>query len=331
MSDAEQSAGREAEVFRRDFQQVLAEMSRVVVGLEQPMRAVLTCLLCGGHGLLEGVPGVGKTLLVTTLARCLSLRFARIQFTPDLMPADVTGTNIIESEGGQVGGRVRFRPGPIFANVVLADEINRATPKTQSALLEAMQEQQVTVGEKTRPLEQPFLVLATQNPLEMEGTYPLPEAQLDRFLFKIVVPYPRREELARIVERTTTGREAEPSAVLDGAAVERLRRVVRQVPLPAAVLDFITALVAATHPDSPEAPSPVRQYVRYGASPRGAQALALGAKVQALLDGRFAPSRRDVLQVLPLALRHRVVLNYEGQAEAVTSEDILERVARELG
>ncbi|RLB53738.1 MAG: AAA family ATPase [Deltaproteobacteria bacterium] len=331
MSDAEQSAGREAEVFRRDFQQVLAEMSRVVVGLEQPMRAVLTCLLCGGHGLLEGVPGVGKTLLVTTLARCLSLRFARIQFTPDLMPADVTGTNIIESEGGQVGGRVRFRPGPIFANVVLADEINRATPKTQSALLEAMQEQQVTVGEKTRPLEQPFLVLATQNPLEMEGTYPLPEAQLDRFLFKIVVPYPRREELARIVERTTTGREAEPSAVLDGAAVERLRRVVRQVPLPAAVLDFITALVAATHPDSPEAPAPVRQYVRYGASPRGAQALALGAKVQALLDGRFAPSRRDVLQVLPLALRHRVVLNYEGQAEAVTSEDILERVARELG
>src|SRR5690554_1901658 len=285
-----------------EFREVAAaieqQVGTVIVGQREVVRHVLMCIIAGGHALLEGVPGLGKTMLIRTLADVLDLDFARIQFTPDLMPADITGTDVLEDDG--TGRKVRmFQRGPIFANLVLADEINRATPKTQSALLEAMQEKSVTVANRTYQLDLPFFVLATQNPLEMEGTYPLPEAQLDRFMFKIDVLFPSSDELVEILARTTGAETAAAGVAADGAAILRMGDLARRVPIPTHVSEHVARLVVATHPDAPEAPEMVRQYVRYGASPRGAQAMILGAKVHALLDGRYNASFDDVRAVAP--------------------------------
>jgi MoxR-like ATPase len=294
-----------------------------MVGQGEIAGAVASALLAGGHVLLEGVPGLGKTLLVRTLAEALELSFSRIQFTPDLMPADVLGTNlIVESAGDR---RFEFQRGPIFAHVVLADEINRATPKTQSALLEAMQEQSVTVGKQTYDLPPPFFVLATQNPIEMEGTYPLPEAQLDRFTFKLRVESPTREDLHGILDRTTGRDEPAVRPVLGRERLLEMRALVRQVPVARPVQDYAVRLVEATHPSrSPVAE--VKRFVRYGSSPRGAQALMLAAKIGALRDGRFAPSFADVRRVALPALRHRVLLNFDGEAEGITSDAVIDAV-----
>jgi MoxR-like ATPase len=293
------------------------------------VRHVLICLVAGGHALLEGVPGLGKTMLIKTLAEALELRFSRIQFTPDLMPADIVGTDILED---QADGRraFRFQPGPIFANLVLADEINRATPKTQSALLEAMQEHTVTVAKRTYKLEEPFFVLATQNPIEMEGTYPLPEAQLDRFLFKVNVGFPSSGELVEILSRTT-GRSA-PSAgkAARGAQIVAMGQLARQIPVASHVSDFIARLIVASHPDQPSAPPLVKQYLRYGASPRGAQALVLGAKITALFAGRLNVAFADVAAVAPAALRHRLLLNFEAQAEGVTTDAVIKELLEKV-
>jgi MoxR-like ATPase len=301
------------------------QMARVLVGQEMIVEGVLMCLCAGGHALLEGVPGLGKTLMVRTLAQSMNLDFARIQFTPDLMPADVTGTNIIAE---QPDGRkeFQFQPGPVFTNVLLADEINRATPKTQSALLEAMQERSVTVAGTTYQLAEPYIVLATQNPLEMEGTYPLPEAQLDRFLFKLKVYFPTREELMQILNFTTGGEGQTPQPVIDTEGILALRRLVREVPIAPHVQEHAVRLVLGTHPDSEFATDEVKQYVRYGSSPRGAQALILAAKVRALLQDRFHVAFEDIDFVARPALRHRMILNFEGQAEGIETDDLIERL-----
>lgn len=297
----------------------------MVVGHKEIVRGVLICLFSGGHALLEGVPGLGKTLLIKTLSETLDLRFSRIQFTPDLMPADIIGTNIVvETPGG--GRHFTFQPGALFGQIVLADEVNRATPKTQSALLEAMQELSVTVGGVHHALARPFFVLATQNPIEMEGTYPLPEAQLDRFLLKLKVKYPTAAELSEIVERTTKPQTEVVQKVTDGPEVETMKALVREVPIAQPVKEYVTHLVLATRPDHPEAPDMVRRFVRYGSSPRGAQALVLGGKVQALIDGRFNVSFEDVRAVLLPSLRHRLILSFEGEAEGVDPDQILEDV-----
>jgi MoxR-like ATPase len=315
-----------AEKFRDDFETLTDEVSKVIVGYRDIIEALLSCLLCSGHALLEGVPGIGKTLLVNSLAECLSLDFSRIQFTPDLMPADVTGTNIIVMD--QNGSRdLRFKRGPIFANVVLADEINRATPKTQSALLEAMQESTVTVAGQSYQLSEPFMVLATQNPLEMEGTYPLPEAQMDRFFFKVLFPFPGRAEIAEIIERTTQNEMPKLESVMGAERIMAMRRTVRDVPVAETVGNYAIGLVLATHPKLPEAAPIAKKYLRYGASPRGAQALILGGKVQALLDGRFSVSRDDIRAVMHMALRHRVVLNFEGEASQLGPDEIISEIA----
>ena len=296
----------------------------MIVGQEAIVEGVMMCLLGGGHALLEGVPGLGKTLLVRTIADALHLQFNRIQFTPDLMPADITGTNIlVEEEGRRV---FRFQPGPIFANAVLADEINRATPKTQSSLLEAMQEHQVTVARNRYPLEAPFFVLATQNPLEMEGTYPLPEAQLDRFLFKVMVPFPSEDALVAIIERTTGADSPVAGKVTNAAEIVEMQRLARAVPIAAHITAYAVSLLAATHPDQPRAPELVREYVRYGGSPRGAQALVTAGKIYALLDGRYNVSIDDIRAVTMPALRHRVILNFEGEAEGITPEAVVRSV-----
>jgi MoxR-like ATPase len=309
--------------FQRRVNAVKTEMARVIVGQEQIVEGVLMCLLSGGHVLLEGVPGLGKTLMVRTLGQSLGLQFARIQFTPDLMPADVTGTNII-SETPEGRKEFQFQRGPVFTNVLLADEINRATPKTQSALLEAMQERSVTVAGNTYNLEEPYIVLATQNPIEMEGTYPLPEAQLDRFLFKMKVYFPTLEEMSEILDRTTSTENDHPQQVLDAAGIMALRRLVREVPIAPHVQEHAVRLTLATHPDSEYATEDVQKFVRYGASPRGAQALILSGKVRALLQGRTNVSYEDIDFVARPALRHRIVLNFEGQAEGIDTDTIIE-------
>jgi len=317
------------EQFREIAARIEAEVGKYIVGQREVIRHTLICLVVGGHALLEGVPGLGKTMLVRTLAKVLDLKFARIQFTPDLMPADIVGTDILEeAEDGR--REFRFQPGPVFANLLLADEINRATPKTQSALLEAMQERTVTVANRSYPLEPPFLVLATQNPIEMEGTYPLPEAQLDRFLFKVNVEYPSSQELVEILNRTTGDVEPEVSVVADGAIVRRMGALARQVPVASPVADYASRLVVATHPESDTAPEMVRKYVRYGSSPRGAQALILGGKVRALLDGRYNVAFEDLRAVAPAALRHRLLLNFEGQAEGTSTDDVVMEVLKEV-
>lgn len=305
-------------------QSIETEIAKVMVGQQNVIRQVLLCLMAGGHALLEGVPGLGKTLLVRTLGQVLGLKFARIQFTPDLMPADIVGTNIMTESAG--GRGFQFQPGPVFANLVLADEINRATPKTQSALLEAMQERTVSVAGVTRPLPQPFFVLATQNPLEMEGTYPLPEAQLDRFLFKIRVEFPQAEELKQILTKTTVEQEDEAGMVVSGEGLGQLIKVAKHVPVADHVADYIIRLLLATHPEQPEAPERIKQYVRYGASPRGAQAILSTARIRALLDGRFNVAFEDVDAVAPPALRHRFFVNFEGEAEGVTTESLIKEL-----
>jgi MoxR-like ATPase len=300
------------------------EVARVIVGQRELVRQTLTGLLANSHVLLEGVPGLGKTMLVRTIADVIDCSFNRIQFTPDLMPADITGTNILVEEDGH---RVfRFQPGPVFANLVLADEINRATPKTQSSLLEAMQEHQVTVARQRYKLDPPFFVLATQNPLEMEGTYPLPEAQLDRFLFKVMVPFPSEEDLVSIMDRTTGAETVTASKVCTAEEIVERQRLARAVPIAPHATAYAVSLLAATHPDGSRAPSLVKDYVRYGGSPRGAQALVTAGKIYALLDGRFNVSTDDIRAVAMPALRHRIILNFEGEAEGITSESAIRAI-----
>jgi MoxR-like ATPase len=304
---------------------VRSEIAKIIVGQDDVVEGVLTCLLASGHVLLEGVPGLGKTTLLRTLARALHLKYSRIQFTPDLMPADIVGSMIIETSD-RGAKNLRFQPGPIFANLVLADEINRATPKTQSALLEAMQERTVTSGTTTHELDRPFLVMATQNPIEMEGTYPLPEAQLDRFLMKILVTYPTRQELSKIVDRTIAREEVELSPVLDRDAVLEVHNVCRQVMVAPHVQEYAIELVMATQPEQKEAHEMARKYIRYGSSPRGAQALVECGRVRALMRGRFHLATEDVQHVAAAVMRHRIILNFDAHADGQTPETILNAI-----
>ncbi|MEZ4337384.1 MAG: MoxR family ATPase [Sandaracinaceae bacterium] len=316
---------QQVDAFRRDIQTVREEVGKMIVGQKDIVDGVLTCLIAGGHALLEGVPGLGKTMLVRSVAEALDLSFSRIQCTPDLMPSDILGTTmIVEDDRGHK--EFEFRPGPVFANLVLADEVNRATPKTQSALLEVMQEHSVTMGKVTHKLEQPYFVLATQNPLEMEGTYPLPEAQLDRFLFKLHVEFPSHDDLHAILDRTTGTEAPEVTPVLDRARILSIRALARDVAVARHVQDYAIRVLEATHPERPGAPEEVKRFVRFGASPRGAQATLLAAKIQALFDGRFAASADDVRAVAKPALRHRIILNFEGEAEGVERDAILDRI-----
>ncbi|MBZ5698214.1 MAG: MoxR family ATPase [Acidobacteriia bacterium] len=320
--------GQQAESLTEKMGEVRHEISKAIVGQSEVVDGVLIALLAGGHVLLEGAPGLGKTLLVRTLAQAVALKYSRIQFTPDLMPADVIGTAVVE-ENGDGRKSLGFQPGPIFANLLLADEINRATPKTQSALLEAMQEKQVTVAHTSHQLEEPFFVMATQNPLEMEGTYPLPEAQLDRFLFKLRVPFPGREDLHDILDRTTQGTAAVVHPVINGTQIMEMRQVVRTVPVARHVQEYGVKLVMATHPEG-RGNTLANKYIRYGSSPRGAQTLILGGKVRALLDGRFNVSLEDIRALLLPALRHRIILNFEAQADGRTTEDLLVEIADKI-
>jgi MoxR-like ATPase len=314
-----------ADEFRERAAAIEEQVGRVIVGQRALVRQTLITLLAGGNALLEGVPGLGKTMLVRTMAQAIACAFSRIQFTPDLMPADIVGTNlIVEDEAGR--RQFQFEAGPIFANLVLADEINRATPKTQSAMLEAMQERSVTVSKVTRPLPEPFFVLATQNPLEMEGTYPLPEAQLDRFFFKIDVPFPTAEELVEIANRTTGAEVAEAEPVADGSAIRAMQALARAVPIADHVTAYAARLLKATHPQDGGAPDVVRRYVRYGASPRGMQAMILASKIAALLDGRYNVAYDDLRQAARPALRHRLILSFEAQAEGVTTDAVIDEV-----
>jgi MoxR-like ATPase len=328
MSTQSAQATRSDEITVEQFAELAAgieaEVKRVIVGQDDLVRQTLICLIANGHALLEGVPGLGKTMLVRTIADVIDCEFNRIQFTPDLMPADIVGTNVLIEQDGR--REFRFQPGPVFANLLLADEINRATPKTQSALLEAMQEQQVSVARDRHKLEPPFFVLATQNPLEMEGTYPLPEAQLDRFLFKLWVPFPSEEDLVTIMERTTGANMPQARKAADAKQVVSMQRLARSVPIAPHVTAYAVSVLAATHPDAQRAPELVRQYVRYGGSPRGAQALVLTGKIYALLNGRFNVSTDDVRAVALPALRHRVIRNFEGEAEGITSDAIVRAV-----
>jgi MoxR-like ATPase len=320
-----QTQEQRAQEFITAFRALRTEVSKVIVGHDDVIAHVLISLFAGGHVLLEGVPGLGKTLLIKTLAESLDLTFSRIQFTPDLMPGDIIGTNIIveDAEGRK---HFQFQRGPIFGHILLADEVNRATPKTQSALLEGMQEGAVTVSGTGHALPTPFFVLATQNPIEMEGTYPLPEAQLDRFLFKLRVEYPALAELTEIIERTTLGREVEIRRVITGPQVVRFRELVREIPVAAHVRELAALIVLATHPQWERAPEPTRRFIRYGSSPRGAQALVLGAKVRALSEGRFNASVEDIRAMALPALRHRLILNFEGEAEGVDVDRLIPQV-----
>jgi MoxR-like ATPase len=324
---------RDIETFVDVAQRLEKELRSIVVGQERVIRELLLALFAGGHVLLEGVPGLGKTLLVRTLADALTLKFARIQFTPDLMPADIVGTTMVsdQAEAGMGSKRIfSFQPGPIFANIVLADEINRATPKTQSALLEGMQERTVSVGDRTRPLPQPFFVLATQNPLEMEGTYPLPEAQLDRFLLKIMVNFPKAADLLRIIDTTVSMQAVRAQAIVSGEELLQLTETARAVPVATHIKEFAVRILLATHPDQEDAPERVRQYVRYGASPRGLQALITTSKVRALLEGRFNVSIEDLRAVAYPVLRHRLVLNFDGLADNIAPEGLIDTIIAEV-
>src|SRR6516162_1360114 len=323
------SMQQRASEFRQAYARVQKEIGKVIVGHTDIVHGVLTCLFVGGHALLEGVPGLGKTLLVRTLSQVLDLSFNRIQFTPDLMPSDIIGTNIIAEsvEGKRI---FTFQPGPVFAQIVLADEINRATPKTQSALLEAMQEHSVTVGGTIHKLQEPFFVMATQNPLEQEGTYPLPEAQLDRFFFKLMVNYSGREEMATILDRTTRGEWPKAEKVMDGREIAQWQQLVREVLVAPPVQDYAIRLVLATHPGGEFATEETNRFIRCGASPRGAQALVLAAKVRALLEGRYNVSFEDIRRVYLPALRHRILLNFEAQAENIATDAVLLQILNEV-
>lgn len=315
--------------FGEDFQEVRAEIAKVIVGHQDVVNGLLTCLLCGGHALLEGVPGLGKTLLVKSVGAALHLQFSRIQFTPDLMPADIIGTRVVlQDEAGQ--RYFEFQRGPVFSNIVLADEINRATPKTQSALLEAMQEHTVTVAGEEHQLSLPFLVLATQNPLEMDGTYPLPEAQLDRFFLKLQVNFPSFDDLSEIVDRTTQRHDPSLQPILTTEKILQAQNFVRDVPIASHVKDYAIRMVLATHPQAPEASEKVRQYVRYGSSPRGVQSLVLAGKVRALFDARFNVSFDDIRSVALPCLRHRLILNFEGEAEGIESGALIRDIIQDL-
>jgi MoxR-like ATPase len=328
MTEAEPIEAR-ARQFTQRYGAVRAELARVIVGHEEIVDGVLTCLFVGGHCLLEGPPGLGKTILVRSLADALDLHFSRIQFTPDLMPADILGTNLVmETPDGRRS--FEFQPGPIFTQICLADEINRATPKTQSALLETMQEGAITIGGKVYQLEQPFLVMATQNPIEHEGTYPLPEAQLDRFFFKLLVGYSGRAELAEILDRTTRGEVATVNRVMDGAEIRGWQQLVREVIVAPSVQDYLVRLTLATHPDGEFARPITKRYLRWGASPRGAQAIVLAAKLRALLAGRYNVAFDDVRQVYLPAMRHRMILNFEAQAEGIEPDAILRDLLAEV-
>lgn len=307
--------------FKNVFEQLRAEIGKFIVGQQEIVEDVLIAIIAGGHVLLEGVPGLGKTALVHTVAKAMNLDFKRVQFTPDLLPADILGTNILmDSERGR---EFVFQAGPVFTNILLADEINRATPKTQSALLETMQEKTVTAAGQTRPLELPYFVLATQNPLEMDGTYPLPEAQLDRFFFKLSVKMPEHDDFAEILERTTGIETPQIDSVADGPAILQMGHLARQVPIAPAVRDHLIRLVTGTHPDRKEASAEVKKYIRYGASPRAAQAILLAARIRALLDGRFHVAASDVNAAATPAMRHRLILSFEGQAEGITADKLI--------
>ena len=323
------SIEKRAEQFAERYQAVSGQIGKVIVGHQEIVHGVLTCLFVGGHCLLEGVPGLGKTLLVRTLAQTLNLRFSRIQFTPDLMPADILGTNlIVEDPDGR--RRFEFQKGPLFTQICLADEINRATPKTQSAMLETMQESSVSIAGQVFKLDPPFLVMATQNPIEQEGTYPLPEAQLDRFMFKLVVGYSNREELGTILDRTTKGITVQPQQVMDGAEILQWQQLVREVIIAPHVQDYIVRLTLATHPDGQFAPPITNQYFRWGSSPRGAQTIALAAKLRALLAGRYNVSFEDIRRAFLPSMRHRVILNFEAEAEGVESDKVLLEILQKV-
>src|SRR4051812_12803951 len=327
--EGKEAARAEVVDFQKSIGELREEVGKMIVGNHEVVDGVLTCMLAGSHALLEGVPGLGKTMLVRTMAEALELHFARIQFTPDMMPADIIGTTVIdETAGGQKS--FSFRKGPLFANIVLADEINRATPKTQSALLEAMQEHRVTVARTTHVLEEPFFVLATQNPLESEGTYPLPEAQLDRFFFKLHVGFPNREELNEILERTTGTVAPQVRPVLDRERLLQMQKLVREVPIAKHVQDYAVRLLQATHPTEASSLETVKRFVKFGSSPRGAQALLLAAKIRALFLGRFAASIDDVKASALPALRHRVLLNFEGEAEGVKTDTLIQEILKKL-
>jgi MoxR-like ATPase len=326
MSKEEKKVEELCRDFRQMFDSLRKEIGKVIVGYESIVENVLISLFCGGHVLLEGVPGLGKTLLVRTLSDVFSLDFRRIQFTPDLMPADIIGTNIVMEDQASGRRRFEFQAGPIFGQIILADEINRATPKTQSAMLEAMQEHSVTSGGQIRKLPEPFMVLATQNPIEQEGTYPLPEAQLDRFFFKILVPYSNRQELGAIIDRTTTGYVPQAKAVIGTEGIIDAQKLVQRVVIAEHVRDYAIRLVLATHPQGEFAAEITNRFVRFGSSPRGVQALVLSGKVRAMLDERYHVSFGDIsTSVLP-ALRHRILLNFEGQAEGITTDEVLGQI-----
>jgi MoxR-like ATPase len=303
-----------------------AELGRVIIGQERVVSEVLVCVLAGGHCLLRGVPGLAKTLLIKTLAEAIDLKFSRIQFTPDLMPSDILGTDVIEEDVATGKRHIRFIPGPVFANVILADEINRTPPRTQSALLEAMQEYQVTIGGNRYPLDRPLFVLATENPIEQEGTHPLPEAQLDRFLFNVVIDYPSRDDERRIYSETTTGAVPTVARVATGADLEGVRQLVRDLPAAANIVDLALTLVRASRPAEASAPQAVREWIKWGAGPRAGQALLLGAKATALAAGRPAPSIDDLRAVAKPSLRHRILLNFQAEADGVTTDDVIDRL-----
>jgi MoxR-like ATPase len=310
---------------RSNFERINNEMAKIIVGQNRLIKHLFICLLSGGHALIEGVPGLGKTLIVRSLSKILDLKYSRIQFTPDLMPADILGTNIVK-EDGEGSRYFEFYKGPIFGQLILADEINRASPKTQSALLEAMQEDKVTVFGTKYHLEPPFMVLATQNPIEMEGTYPLPEAQVDRFFFKLKISYPDQNELLEIINKTTEDYRYELRGVLGADSILEMKSVVRRIPIASHVKDYAIRLVLASHPDRPHAIEPIKQYVLFGASPRGVQSLILAGKVNAVVDGRYNVSIEDISEVAKEALRHRIVLNIRGETEGIDSDQIIDQI-----